>query len=205
MFVTEDLLEESVLALNDWAQALKKQRTRHVWSFLPVKFRGAMPGQEIVYREEDDKEFLVRFFEYRSGAEPFFDPWQRGWLKESYAHSNAATFRKRTFMMSWKACSWEDNEHLTLADDYYDIVREKVLSRAGTTMRIPALPLAVWFYKRPSVEWLGRPELADGVPDDPADLIALFRTDFNFDDDPGWQVLFDANVQLTHYTDSGDE
>src|SRR5882757_8716762 len=112
MFVSEELLEESVLALNEWAQSLKKQGVRHVWSFLPVKLKGAMPGEKIVYREEDDKAFLERFFEYRSGPEPFFDPWQRGWLKANYAHSNAATFRKRTFIMSWGACTWENNEDL---------------------------------------------------------------------------------------------
>lgn len=199
MHVSRELLEESILVLNEWANAVKQQNVAHVWSFLPVKLKEAMPGKTITYREEDDKAFLERFFAYRSGSEPFFDPLRREWLKAGYAHSNAATFRKRTFMMSWNACSWEDSEHLTLAEDYYEIVRKNVLSKAKEIMRVPALPLAVWFYKRPGAEWPGRPGLRDGLPADPDELLALFRSDFSFDEDPGWQVIFDPDVELTHY------
>jgi hypothetical protein len=204
MYVSSDLLEESILALNGWAKSVKQQNVAHVWSFLPVKLRGAMPGKTITYREEDDKGFLERFFAYRPGPEPFFDPLRRAWLKAGYAHSNAATFRKRTFMMSWNACSWEDSEHLTLADDYYDIVRQNVLTKAGAVMRVPALPLAVWFYKRPSAEWHGRDDLRDGIPGDPSELLGLFRSDFNFNEDPGWQVIFDPTVELTQFGGSED-
>lgn len=198
MYVSSELLEESILALNEWAKAVKQQNVAHVWSFLPVKLKGAMPGKTITYREEDDKAFLKRFFAYRSGAEPFFDPLRREWLKAGYAHSNASTFRKRTFMMSWNACSW-DSEHLTLAEDYYEIVRKNVLTKAKEVVRVPALPLAVWFYKRPRGEWPGRDDLSDGLPTDPGDLLRLFRSDFNFDEDPGWQVIFDPGAELTHY------
>jgi hypothetical protein len=204
MYASSELLEESVLALSEWAKAVKKQNVAHVWSFLPVKLSGAMPGTTITYREEDDKAFLERFFAYRSGPEPFFDPLRREWLKAGYAHSNAATFRKRTFMMSWNACAWEDSERLTLADDYDEIVRKNVLTKAGDVIRIPALPLAVWFYKRPRAEWPERNDLREGVPDDPGELLALFRHDFSFDEDPGWQVIFDPDAELTHYGDGDD-
>lgn len=204
MYVSSGLLEESILALNDWSKRVKRQNVPHVWSFLPVKLKGAMPGTKIAYREEDDKEFFERFFAYRSEPEPFFDPLRRGWLKAGYAHSNAATFRKRTFMMSWNACSWEDSEHLTLADDYFDIVREKVLTKAGEVVRIPALPLAIWFYKRPSAEWPNREELRKGLPDDPIDLLSLFKADFGFVEDPGWEILFDPDIALESYGDNGD-
>lgn len=204
MYVSSELLEESVLALNEWAKAVKRQNVAHVWSFLPVKLRGAMPGKAINYREEDDKAFLERFFAYRSGPEPFFDPLRREWLKAGYAHSNAATFRKRTFMMSWNACTWEDSERLTLAEDYYEIVRENVLTKAGEVVRIPALPLAVWFYKRPGAEWSERSDLRGGVPDDRDELLGLFRSDFSFDEDPGWQVIFDVGADLAHYGGDSD-
>jgi hypothetical protein len=204
MYVSSELLEESILALNGWAKAVKQQNVPHVWSFLPVKLKGAMPGTKITYREEDDKEFLQRFFSYRPGAEPFFDPLRREWLKAGYAHSNAATFRKRTFMMSWNACTWEDSELLSLAENYHEIVSEKVLTKAKEIVRIPALPLAVWFYKRPHAEWRGRDDLRDGLPDDPDELLRQFRSDFNFDEDPGWQVIFDPEAELAHYGGGGD-
>ncbi|HXR61889.1 MAG TPA: hypothetical protein VN732_11235 [Solirubrobacterales bacterium] len=204
MYVSNALLEESILVLNEWAKAVKRQNVAHVWSFLPVKLKGAMPGKTITYREEDDKDFLRRFFAYRSGDEPFFDPLRREWLKAGYAHSNAATFRKRTFMMSWNACSWEDSEHLTLAEDYYEIVRRNVLTKAKEVIRVPALPLAVWFYKRPAAEWPERDDLRQGLPADRDELLRLFRADFNFDEDPGWPVIFDPEVELTRYGGGDD-
>jgi 5-methylcytosine-specific restriction enzyme B len=204
MYVSEGLLEEAIRALHVWFESAKRQHTRHVWSFLPVKLKGAMPGKAITYREEDDKDFFERFFEYRAGAEPFFDPFSRDWLKAGYPHSNAATFRKRTFMMSWKACLWEDNERLTLAEDYHEIVRDKVLTKAESVFRVPAVPLAIWFYKRPSVEWPTRSELQDGIPDDPAELLNLFRQDFHFDGDAGWTTIFDTEARLPGYGRESD-
>jgi 5-methylcytosine-specific restriction enzyme B len=204
MFVSEELLEESILTLNEWAKGVSKQNVPHVWSFLPVKLKGGGPGQTINYREEDDKAFLDRFFNYRAGAEPFFDPIRREWLKAGYAHSNAATFRKRTFMMSWKACTWDDSERLTLAENYHQIVSEKVLTKGGEVNRIPVLPLAVWFYKRPTAEWSDHAELVGGVPNDPVDLVERFRSDFNFTEDPGWSLIFETDTGLAKYLDAAD-
>ncbi len=204
MYTSKELLEESVLVLHNWFKSVRQQYVPHVWSFLPVKLQGAMPGETIVYREEDDKAFFERFFQYRSGPEPFFDPFKREWLKAGYAHSNAATFRKRTFMMSWHACNWEDSERLTLAENYHEIVRENVLTKAGNVVRIPALPLAVWFYKRPSAEWPKRDDLDKGLPADPKQLLRLFRADFGFERDPAWDVIFDASASLDAYQGGSD-
>jgi hypothetical protein len=194
LFASEALVERAVERLHDWYRSVPTNKSRHVYSILPTKLAGAMPGAQIAYREEDDRRFLDRFFRYRDGDDPYFDPFSRGWLKAGYAHSNAATFRKGTFRDSWQACKW-DGEHLQLAIGYHLTVEERMLTKGGKVSRIPALPLAVWFFKRPTAEWPDDHELhAHGMPEDPADLIELFRTAFHFSSDPGWDALFDPGV-----------
>jgi hypothetical protein len=196
LFVSDELLEEAVTSLHVWYGAVKRLQSRHVYSFLPVKLKGAMPGTQIEYREADDSDFLTRFFEYGAGPDPFFDPFTCGWLKRGYAHSNISTNRKGTFGLSWGACEWEDSQRLTLGARYHEKIRDEVLRKGKSVVKLPALSLAVWFYKRPSVEWKGRSDLAAGVPDKASDLVELFRQDFHFTNDPGWDVIFDPSPDL---------
>jgi 5-methylcytosine-specific restriction enzyme B len=195
LFVSEALLAESIERLHDWYRLVPAQKSRHVWSFLPVKLGGAMPNKTISYKEEDDQRFLNRFFRYRDTSEPYFDPFSRMWLKAGYGHSNAATFRKNTFQNRWQACTWE-GDAFTLKSNYHLIIRDKVLTKAGQVSRIPVLPLAVWFFKRPSVEWPTETQMHQGVPQSPKDLVALFRRSFYFEEDPGWNTIFDDRLTL---------
>jgi hypothetical protein len=193
VFISESLLERSIEALHDWYRAVPVQSSRHIWSLLPPKFEGARIGESVPFREEDDKVFLERFFEYGEGQFPYFDPFARTWLPAGYWHSNAATFRKKTFRYSWQACSWDD-ETLVLHDGYPAIFEQKVLTKGGVVTRVPAWAAAVWFFKRPGAEWEGRNDLA-GLPESATAIVELFRSSFGFDDDDDeWDLIFDPDA-----------
>lgn len=200
--ISPDLLDEALRVLESWSSRVVRQRSRHVWSLLPVKARGAMPGRAISYEERNDHEFMDRFLAVRDDqAYPYFDPFSREWLPANYFHSNMATMRKNRFSRQWGACEWDDGI-LRLADDYPDVFVTKVLTKGGEVTRIPAIACAVWFFKRPSAEWPHDPELADGVPSDPSSVIQAFQKKFNFQQDNGWTAIFDSDPAfIPNYTD----
>jgi hypothetical protein len=161
---------------------------------LPPKLKGAGVRSPIEYHESDDFEFLDRFLRVTDAAEPYpyFDPFTQEWLPLGYPHSNLATFRKKTFVRSWQAGEWDGNR-LSFATDYGELFVSKVLSKAGEVTRVPALPCAVWFFKRPAEEWPGRSWEREGLPDSGAELVELFRDEFGFADDPAWWEIFDVS------------
>jgi 5-methylcytosine-specific restriction protein B len=192
-YVSPELLDSALQAIESWSSKVVRQRSRHVWSLLPLKVLGAMPGQPLAYAEQNDREFMDRFLYVRDDSSyPYFDPFSRQWLPIGYFHSNMATMRKNRFARQWGACEWE-GDALRLAPDYADIFVDKVLTKGGEVARIPALPCAVWFFKRPSTEWPDDPDFADGVPPDAAAAVAMFRKKFHFEEDLAWADIFDAN------------
>lgn len=195
-YVTADLLRRAILALGAWQELVVTQRAVHVWSVLPIKLRGAAAGTAIAYTESNDRDFLDRFLRLRPDDHeyPYFDPFSHEWRPAGYHHSNMATFRKNTFQRSWDACDW-DGERLTLSDHYVRVMTDKVLAKAGRVNRIPALPCAVWFFKRPTAEWPDDEELTDGVPADAGGLTQLFKKKFNFTNDE-WVAMFDDDPDL---------
>ena len=189
--VSPALLETALQVLESWSSKVVLQRSRHVWSLLPLKLCGGMPGASIAYAELNDKEFMDRFLMVRDHPVlPYFDPFSRKWLPTGYFHSNMSTMRKNRFARQWGACDW-DGATARLADNYADIFVEKVLTKGGEATKIPALACAVWFFKRPSVEWPGDPDFVDGVPEDAGDAIRMFRAKFNFGHDAAWYAIFD--------------
>lgn len=190
-YISPELLDAALRVLESWSSQVVRQRSRHVWSLLPVKLQGAMPGQTIAYEEQNDQDFMRRFLAVRDDpAYPYFDPFSREWLPAGYFHSNMATMRKNRFSQKYHACDW-DGQVLSLATDYASIFVDKVLTKAGVATRIPAIACAVWFFKRPSVEWRGDPDLAGGVPSDPSSAVEEFRKKFSFEHDGGWSAIFD--------------
>ena len=195
-YVSPELLGAALGTFESWSARVSLQKSRHVWSLLPLKVRGAMPGRPLAYVEQNDREFMDRFLSVRDDpAFPYFDPFVRSWLPSGYFHSNMATMRKNRFAREWGACDW-DGSIIRLAPNYADIFVDKVLTKAGTAARIPALACAIWFFKRPSVEWPDDSDFADGVPPEPAGAVAMFRKKFNFDNDAGWAPIFDDDPSL---------
>lgn len=191
-FVSSELLSEALGTLKSWYSSVTVQGSRHVWSVLPLKARGAMPDVPLTYAEHDDLEFMKRYLQVRpdSHAQPFFDPFSRHFLPAGYFHSNMATMRKNRFVRAWGACDWNDDV-IKLHGDYGDVVVSKVLTKGGNVVRIPAIACAIWFFKRPHGEWPGDATFADGVPGTAAEAVALFRTHFNYNQDDAWHKIFD--------------
>lgn len=195
-YISPKLLDAALRTLESWSAGVVKQKSRHVWSLLPLKVRGAMPGQSLEYVEQNDREFMDRFLGVGDDPIfPYFDPFSRQWLPSGYYHSNMATMRKNRFASIWGACQW-NNEVIRLAPDYADIFVDKVLTKAGTAARIPALACAIWFFKRPSVEWPDDSDFANGVPHEPTEAVAMFRKKFNFVNDLGWHSIFNDDPLL---------
>lgn len=194
-YVSESLLADSVGCLSAWAAQVSIQGSRHVWSVLPPKAAGAGTSGSIQYEESDDFKFLDRFLRVGDGKFPYFDPFIETWLPEGYPHSNLATSRKKTFVRSWLAATW-DGSTLAFSSNYGQIFEDKALTKAKKVTRLPALALAVWMFKNPSKEWPGFEPVADGLPSDPGELVQLLRETFNFDADPAWDFIFDTSVDI---------
>lgn len=191
-FIGPELLEQAIAGLRRWVEQVPRQYSRHVWSILPPKLAGALPDVAIFYEESNDYAFMDRFLKYGEANPdfPYFDPFTQEWLPAGYPHSNLATFRKKTFARSWGACSW-DGEQLQLAPTYGATFAGKALTKARQIALIPALACAVWFFKKPDSEWPEDDEIKSGVPRSPAEMVALFRDRFGFDNDPSWSTIFD--------------
>ena len=191
-YVGPELLRGALTRLDTWARTVPKQSSRHVWSILPPKAKGAKPGKPLQYEESDDFSFMDRFnlFGEDEPLFPYFDPFTFTWLPAGFPHSNLATYRKKTFARSWKACEWESNT-LTLSPDYGEVFALRALTKAGMTQRIPALACAIWFFKRPNDEWPDTTGLASGIPESAQDLIDLFKEKFNFSNESAWADIFD--------------
>ncbi|HEX8304452.1 MAG TPA: hypothetical protein VF612_06225 [Jatrophihabitans sp.] len=166
-----------------------------MWSLLPPKYRSAGITAPIPYSEADDRQFMDQFLRLRDSQHPYFDPFTRAWLPAGFFHSNMATYRKNTFVRSWGAAEWDGN-HLQLSPNYSLIFASKVLTKAGSASRIPALACAIFFYKRPSAEWGPEHPFAAGVPDAPDALVQQFRADFSFEADSEWTPIFDPDPSL---------
>ncbi len=201
--VTPSLLKVSLQSLASWAAQVPKQKSRHIWSVLPLKLKGAQPGKGLTYTEGDDRDFMDAHMKVRddSSVYPYFDPFTHIWLPAGYFHSNMATFRKNTFARSWSACTWVDDD-LVLASDYAEIFAEKALTKGGVVTKVPALPCAVWFYKKPTIEWPKEHAFHLGLPDDPSIVIEQFREDFHFGDSQEWHAIFNPDPnQLAGYSE----
>lgn len=198
------------LALNrmgEWRTRARSQGATHLLPMLAVIERGAgnPPGTSTVMRERPDEyQFWDRYFRLGDGdkTKPYFNPVTLRRAEADFPHSNAATIRKNTFAMKWSAASWEPGEggeNWTLADNYAEIFREKVLRKGHQITKVPVVDLAVLMFRSRSF-------------DDTADLqtlVALFRTTFpqqeaDFEsifvvDAEGDGSLFDDGTETSDY------
>jgi MoxR-like ATPase len=197
-YPTAEALRKAIEILKAWGERVATGKRVHVWSLLPIKFRGAEIGRAITYRESADREFFDQFLRLRPGDDlgdrPYFDPFSASWLNVTYPHSNASTFRKNTFDRRWHACKWhEGTDALTLAADYPEIFEQRVLTKAHEINRIPALATALWLF-RSSNQILSVEQIE--VNESPSKTIENFRRLFHFDGEDEWAKLFDPDVML---------
>jgi 5-methylcytosine-specific restriction enzyme B len=120
----------------------------HVLPLLALLEGGAAPGVSTVFNERPHEyDFWDRYFRLNDGneAKPYFNPISLKRAERNYPHSNSATIRKNTFDLKWHGARRElhdDGDHWTLADDYADVVRGSVLTKAGSITRVPVIDLA---------------------------------------------------------------
>lgn len=162
--------------IGDWRNAAKSQMATHLLPMLALIERGAAnpPGKQTLMNETPHEfEFWDRYFKLNDGntVKPYFNPVTLRRAEAGFPHSNSATIRKNTFAGKWNAAEREDTEEgesWKLAENYADIVREKVLRKGQAVHRAPVLDLAVLMF---------RDEMfADG--DDARGLEARFRQQF---------------------------
>ena len=194
------------LALNrvgDWRTRANNQGATHLLPLLAVVERGGgtPPGTSTVMRERPDEyDFWDRYFKLGDGNEvkPYFNPVTRRRAEADFPHSNAATIRKNTFAMKWGAASWElgeGGEIWTLADNYAEIFRAKVLRKGTQTTRVPVVDLAALMFRNQSF-------------DDAADfqtLVNLFRTTFPQQDSDFEKIFVVSPEEEGSLFDDGEE
>lgn len=146
------------LALNniaDWRNTAKAQGATHLLPMLALIERGAgnPPGVQTLMNETPHEfEFWDRYFRLddQNAAKPYFNPVTLRRAEAGFPHSNSATIRKNTFAGKWNAASRTDDaegEKWELAEDYADIVRDKVMTKGQSVARAPVLDLAVLMFR----------------------------------------------------------
>jgi MoxR-like ATPase len=165
--------------LDEWRKAVSHQGAMHLLPLLALLEKGAKPGVDILFNEQPDEfAFWDRYFRLQDGndAKPYFNPISLKRAEKNYPHSNSATIRKNTFDLKWHGAKREvqqDGDHWTLADNYADIMRESVLTKAGSVTRVPVIDLAAVMLRERQL-----PEGADART-----LETEFRTTFPQTDD----------------------
>jgi len=137
--------------LAEWKKSVQAQGATHLFPTLALLEAGAgeARGKEVVFDETPDEyDFWDRYFQVYGSKDrkPYFNPitLQRG--EAGFPHSNSATIRKNTFRLKWFAATLDnsgDHEKWTLADDYADKFRDKVLTKGGKVTRVPVIDVAV--------------------------------------------------------------
>lgn len=178
-WIRPDRVRHALHNLSEWRKSAQDQGSKHLLPLLALLERGAgQGGNTIEFRETPHEyDFWKRYFQLDDDSErPFFNPLTLRRAEKGFPHSNAATIRKNTFALKWRAGSMTviaEKEHWKLADDYADIFRDKALTKRGEVFRVPVVDLAVVLFR-------------DHEFDDPAAAVALeqlFRTRFPMNDD----------------------
>jgi 5-methylcytosine-specific restriction enzyme B len=165
--------------LDEWRKAVSHQGSMHLLPLLALLERGAAPTAAIVFNERPDEyDFWDRYFRLNdeNEAKPYFNPISLKRAEKNYPHSNSATIRKNTFDLKWHGARREvqdGNDNWTLAENYPDIVRDYVLTKAGSVTRVPVVDLAAVM--------LRNRQFPDGAG--ARELETAFRATFSMSDD----------------------
>ena len=143
-----DRVKQALHSLHQWALEAKTQAAVHLLPLLALLEKGADTVSQVNFEESDDFSFWNRYFLIREGdPKPYFTPITLRRVEEGFPHSNAATVRKNTFELKWKAGSRNTDPNgdtlWSLAADYAETFRDKVLTKRGVTSKVPCLDLAV--------------------------------------------------------------
>lgn len=171
--VSREQLLDSLRLLAIFRSRAPRQAVKHILAFLALRWRGVDTSQYTRFEERDDFAFFDEFMKVDDGDWPYFDPIAGVLRQPGHPHSNVATARKGTFFRSWHAATSDVDgdgiERWKLEDDYLAIIRKKALTKAKTTVRVPAIPLGAFLFRQS--------DLPDAAT--PATLGELIKTRFN--------------------------
>jgi len=188
-YVSRDQLVEAVRLLAGFRSKVNKQLAQHILPFLALRRKGVTTGDFTQYAESDDYAFFDRFLRVADDEFPYFDPIAGLRRIATHPHSNVATLRKGTFFRSWHAgtsdVDADKQERWRLEGDYLRIVRKRVLSKAGVTTRVPAIPLAAFLFRH------------EALPDtmDPAGLASRLFDELNLTTEER-SLLFETDTTI---------
>jgi 5-methylcytosine-specific restriction enzyme B len=149
-FISIISVRRALLELASWRDAVDSQGAKHLLTFLALKKSGANDTAFSRHTEQNDKRFCDDYLRVRPGSHPYYDPITSDYRISTHYHSNMATARKGTFQSTWKAGSMRGNgdaEEWKLSQGYVNILRGKVLTKAGRTTLIPIFALIAWLYR----------------------------------------------------------
>jgi DNA polymerase III delta prime subunit len=140
--------------LANWRSRVHSQGSTHLFPLLALLSSGAGTAQSPIQFNETPHEFDFwdRYFRLQDAedAKPYFNPVTLRYAEAGFPHSNSATIRKNTFAGKWKAATHSrqgDQDEWRLSENYADVFREKVLSKGGTTSRVPVVDVAVLLFR----------------------------------------------------------
>jgi 5-methylcytosine-specific restriction enzyme B len=174
-------------AMHQWWLSAQSQGGKHLVPLLALLERGAGAGVSVQFEERPDEyDFWNRYFKVPGDEEkPFINPLTLRRGEQDFPHSNAATIRKNTFALKWKAAelsAGSGGEAMwSLSSNYASIFREKGLTKGGYVARVPAIDLASIMLRKET--------FPDSATSD--DLIGLFRSRFK-QRDPDFDAIFEV-------------
>ncbi|WP_432593002.1 McrB family protein [Stenotrophomonas maltophilia] len=176
----------------DWRNRAKSQAATHLFPLLALVERGAAKpvGTKVLMNEQPHEfNFWNKYFRIDDGDldKPYFNPITLRRAEAGFPHSNSATIRKNTFANKWGAASRGDvngDEYWSLALNYSDIFRDKVLRKGAEVHKVPLLDVAVLL--------LRGEEFADNA--DALALVDLFREKFP-QVDSDFERIFDFRME----------
>src|SRR5215211_3318551 len=136
-WIRPERVRHALYNLSEWRRSVKDQSSRHLLPLIALLEKGAGNGNAIHFDETPHEyDFWNKYFLLRDGnaEKPYFNPITLKRAERGFPHSNAATIRKNTFDLKWRAAvrtEQADGEYWTLADNYADIFRDKVLTKNG--------------------------------------------------------------------------
>jgi hypothetical protein len=186
-YIRRERLATAITSLAEWRTVVHSQASSHLFPFIALLEKGASSQQAVRFEESDDYAFFNKYFRVPADKDnPYFDPLVRRRRISTHPHSNAATARIQTFQRSWGAATSDVRDGETywrLSGESVDILRRKVLTRAGETNRVNVLDVAVWLFRH------------EEFPDN-ADAQALerrFRERFHLLEGNDYDQLFEFN------------
>lgn len=186
-YVSKPQLVESLRQLAAFRGAVNKQSAQHILPFLALRWKnvGTAPKP---YGERDDFAFFDEFARLNDSDYPYFDPIAGQMRIRTHPHSNVATARKGTFFRSWHAAEQDVDATVgvrwRLTVDYLNIIKKKVLTKAGRLTKVPAIPLGMFLLRnRPFPDQTGI-----------ADVGTALRSAFNLAEED-YNELFESDTR----------